>query len=575
MADYNSFQESFSTFILSASGFRKIFAADGCEESMQPGISAEDAAACAIIADVFGSLVAENRGKTIAVGMDARPTGPAIASVLVTVFRSLGFSVRFTGIAAAPELMAWVKTDPEIDGFAYITASHNPVGHNGFKFGFSDGAVLGGNTAKQFISSVIAAAVNEDIYSRYADAETPGSDALPDASENKKLSKAAYKKFSDEVITGTADTAVQKTLIEKIKRTAEHIGIIGELNGSARAVSIDREYFSSFGMKSLFLNDIPGKIVHRIVPEGSSLDLCREELEKIHAEDPAFSLGYVPDNDGDRGNIVYINDRSKRAEILEAQEVFALCVKSELEFIRRINPGAKLAVAVNGPTSMRIEKIAETCGAEVFRAEVGEANVVGLAALKRSQGFEIRILGEGSNGGNITHPATVRDPLNTVFALIKLLAFAGFSSITEAVESLPPFTTTNAFEQDAQMAIGSISHAELKAGYEHIFPAEFERKKKLLKDGFGIDGWFEINYEGTEAKQGIGPEFRSGRETGGLKIMLTGGGRNIAFLWMRGSGTEPVFRIMTDIEGDNPEGMKTLLAWQRELVSKAAGIPVT
>ena len=149
----------------------------------------------------------------------------------------------------------------------------------------------------------------------------------------------------------------------------------------------------------------------------------------------------MPDNDGDRGNIVYINDRTGCAEILEAQEVFALSVLSELEFMKQTAaaaqgasaaPGAKLAVAVNGPTSMRIERIAEAYGVEVFRAEVGEANVVNLAAEKRAEGFEVRILGEGSNGGNITHPATVRDPLNTIFALIKLIAFGGFSSITEA-----------------------------------------------------------------------------------------------------------------------------------------------
>ena len=84
--------------------------------------------------------------------------------------------------------------------------------------------------------------------------------------------------------------------------------------------------------------------------------------------------------------------------------------KSELEFLRKFKPEARPAVVVNGPTSMRIERIAEAYGAGVFRAEVGEANVVNLAAARRSGGYEVRILGEGSNGGNITHPATVRDP---------------------------------------------------------------------------------------------------------------------------------------------------------------------
>ncbi|MDC7227366.1 MAG: phosphoglucomutase [Spirochaetales bacterium] len=593
MADFNSFQESFSSFILSASGFRKIFAAEygktAQEDSASVDITAEDATASAIIADVFGSIVKKRNPDssvmTIAVGMDARPTGPAIASVMVSSFEALGFEVRYSGITAAPELMAWVKTSADIDAFAYISASHNPLGHNGFKFGFSDGAVLGGRDSRDFISAIIAAVIDEDMHAKYAELlsgeKKPDTSALPDPSADKAEAEVAYRFFSNMVISASGSKDEQDVILGKIKAAAAGIGIIAELNGSARGVSIDQDYFESFGFKSRFLNDNPGKVVHAIVPEGASLNLCREELEKANAEDNDFIMGYVPDNDGDRGNIVYINERTHCAEILEAQEVFALCVKSELSFMQQTNPGAKLAVAVNGPTSMRIERIAKAFGAEVFRAEVGEANVVNLAAEKRSEGFEVRILGEGSNGGNITHPATVRDPLNTIFALVKLQIFGGYSSLTEAVESLPDFSTTSAYESEAKMQIGSISHAELKANYEKIFPASFEKRKVELEADFGITGWYEINYEGTSARKGVGPAFRSGKETGGLKIMLTGPVQNEdgteaivdkAYLWMRGSGTEPVFRVMTDIESSNSEAMHRLLNWQRALVAMAAGI---
>ncbi len=600
MADFNSFQENFSKFILSASGFRKVFACDGDEESKSSNITPEDATAAAIIADVFGRLVIEEypgrNDLTLAVGMDARPTGPAIAAVMLPVLESLGFEIRYSGITAAPELMAWVKTSDDIDGFAYISASHNPIGHNGFKFGLSDGAVIGGGLSKRLISNLIAAAVDEDVHSRFKallDGEpsrntessgTAETTELPDSSADKAEAETAYRFFSNEVISGSSDPKKQNAVIEKIKAISAGTGIIGELNGSARGLGIDEEYLNSFGIKTRFINDEPGEVVHRIVPEGESLNLCRTELEKAHAEDPSFILGYVPDNDGDRGNIVYINDKTSCAEILEAQEVFALSVLSELQFLKHTNPGARMAVAVNGPTSMRIEAIAEAFGAEVFRAEVGEANVVELAEAKRAEGFEVRILGEGSNGGNITHPASVRDPLNTIFSLVKLLAYGGFSSITDAVESLPAFTSTSAYEPEAKMQIGSISHAQLKKNYEEIFPASFEARRAGLEADYGITGWYEINYEGTSAKKGVGPKFRSGKETGGLKIMLTGPAagsssgkgeaaqKDKAFLWMRGSGTEPVFRVMTDIEGSNHKGMRDLLDWQRSLVAEAAGL---
>ena len=95
MADYNSFQESFSTFILSASGFRKVFAAENgkfaSEESCSTEITPEDSTASAIIAAEFGALIDERGGKTIAVGMDARPTGTCYSCCDDKDFRGAGF----------------------------------------------------------------------------------------------------------------------------------------------------------------------------------------------------------------------------------------------------------------------------------------------------------------------------------------------------------------------------------------------------------------------------------------------------------------------------------------------------
>jgi phosphoglucomutase len=45
--------------------------------------------------------------------------------------------------------------------------------------------------------------------------------------------------------------------------------------------------------------------------------------------------------------------------------------------------------------------------------------------------------------------------------------------------------------------------------------------------------------------------------------------RAVGFLWMRGSGTEPVFRAVVDIEGDDPEAEAELLAWHRRMIETA------
>jgi phosphoglucomutase len=340
------------------------------------------------------------------------------------------------------------------------------------------------------------------------------------------------------------------------------------------------------------VNDKPREITHRIVPEGFSLDLCREKLEKAHRTDKAYQLGYVPDCDGDRGNLVYIDEG--KAKILEAQEVFALSVLAELSYLKWSGIGSnKIAVAVNGPTSMRIDSIAAAFDAKIFRAEVGEANVVNLAIFLRKEGYTVRILGEGSNGGNITHPAAVRDPLNTVGAILKILSIKSENenpglfeiwckksqqteqykenyTLSDIIKTLPPFTTTSAFEENALMKIQSESQGRLKANYENNFITQWNKNKDTLKNLLAIESWVEINHEGSESKEGIGPSFRSGAEKGGLKILFRDKeDNNVAYIWMRGSGTEPVFRVLADVQGDNRDGEQFLLNWQREMIRLA------
>jgi phosphoglucomutase len=296
----------------------------------------------------------------------------------------------------------------------------------------------------------------------------------------------------------------------------------------------------------------------------------------------------MPDCDGDRGNIVYWDEKACKAVILKAQEVFSLSVLAELTYSiwqHSDEKDFKPAVAVNCPTSMRINEIASALGAEVFRAEVGEANVVNLAREKRSEGYTVRILGEGSNGGTITYPAAVRDPLNTIFALLKLLMMregglyelwckkAGLKykedyTLTDIIESLPKYTTTGVSEPRAVLKVKTTDHAKLKAAFQKAFEADWKQRADQLKKDYGICSYEAVITKGTVETRGVKDWSESGK--GGLKIIFKDeAGSPLAFIWMRGSGTEPVFRIMCDVRGDNAEEEKALLAWETELLGKA------
>lgn len=562
--------------ILSASGWRKIFACGA--ENRGRDVTDEDKLLIAGAANVFHAWIKNRCGKErvcIAAALDSRPTGALLGEAAVRTLLSLGADVRYLYICAAPEVMAWVKQSEEIDGFIYISASHNPIGYNGIKFGPETGAVIGGKGSAEIISN-FKTLIN--------DKGSPGllSDLLNNtelvelekaAGDTVKWKKASYKTYLDFSLH-IFNPGRSPLSAVSAGRQKSVIGIAGDLNGSARCTSIDEDFFSSIGVKPLFVNKEAGNIKHPILPEGENLSWCRKTLEDAHSEDNSFIIGYMPDNDGDRGNLVWFDEDSLSVRILKAQEVFALTCLAELSFMTESGmlEGKEGAVVVNGPTSCRIERIASSFGVKVFRAEVGEANVVSLAQKLINEGWVIRYLGEGSNGGSITFPATVRDPLNTIGAIVRLLRSREEKGETlkEIIKGLPCFTTTETDDPLAKMQIKTADQGLLKERYENIFLGEWEGKKSYLEKEAGIVSWEEVNYMQTDAVTGMGKKSRGSRVSGGLKILFKDSGNNEkGFIWMRGSGTEPVFRVMADIEGENNPLERFLVKWQREMIEKA------
>lgn len=600
-------QDAQRTMILSSSGWRKVFAQSGDEEDPTPSISEADAilssfAALALARFLnvpsaqpgclhISSIATEKtQPPTILVGMDARPTGRVIGDIVCRTLTALGCKVRYLFICAAPEIMADCNLHPEqADAFLYISASHNPIGHNGFKFG-RNGGVFGEKESNQ-LTAIFRSLVEEEGLSEYVQKLSASIDddsylhVLNSVKRQKRQSLERYEKFVLSTACKSNDEQKQRAFSRLVQENAllNPIGIVSELNGSARSVSIDYFFLKSLGLQVHILNNKPGQIVHGIVPEGENLELCRKTLEDLYKKNDIFKLGYVPDNDGDRGNLVYIEESSKKAKILEAQSGFALVVLSELCQARLENPSAKIAVAVNGPTSMRIDRICDLLNVHIFRSEVGEANVVELAQKLREQDYLVPILGEGSNGGNITHPAKVRDPMNTIMSLIKLLSNREIFklwcmatnkempynlSLEKILATLPAFTTTGAFSEKGKMQV-TVPHRDLKAAYEELFLKEWDLRQEKLKE-LHIEGYHIYQMEGTQCHQGMGEKFRHPPYSGGLKVVFCNkNGVETDFIWMRGSKTEPVFRILADCEGINHARHDYLLAWQRDMIGRA------
>lgn len=585
-------KDSFHSMILSASGWRKIFAQSNDPEDSTEGITKADCYLSAMIALSLATYLGYKEdcplsGKTVLLGIDARPTGPAILDVMTRTLLCCGIKVKSLFIAAAPQLMAYSAVEEDsIDAFIYISASHNPVGYNGIKFGRNGGVfpgVISHQLADTFTAMVEDSQQRTKIKSLLAEQKVAEIEEVYSAIKEENLkSKEIYRNFILQTAAmGKDENKFLSTLKNKLKETK--IGIIGELNGSARGASIDKDFLTEIGCKTQFLNATPRKIVHAIVPEGENLEMCRKALETAYAKDKSFILGYVPDNDGDRGNLVYIKESDGKAYILGAQTVFALVVLAVLSKTRMLNPDAHIAIAVNGPTSNRIDDIAAMLNITVARSEVGEANVVELAQKLRNDGNLVKILGEGSNGGNITYPAKVRDPMNTLMSLIDLLTnpeifgnyrkYSSYKNPTLTIEnilnSLPNYITTDAFSDKAQLKVTS-DQQTLKNNFEKLFQVYFEKHKDVLMSMYDIASYKEYQMEGTQTREGMGEEMRTPPYKGGLKIaFLNDRNMQTDFIWMRGSGTEPVFRILVDSRGLDHDRHDALLLIERQLIEEA------
>lgn len=544
-------------FLQGVSGWRGIFG--DSEESARRLLPQVALAVSSYVEEI------EMATPVILVGMDTRPTSRIIAAAAVQSLLSSGAIVRFLGITAAPEIMA---ASNQLDGFIFVTASHNPIEHNGLKFG-RQGAVLNAKENERL----------SEIYRKKCDAK--------DAESMAEKVLSLYRLTDLEVVyraqedTKRKALALYKASIEKIiggvSYSEEGFCVLADFNGGARAKSIDKDFFTGKGISFITMNgEKDGKLlpVHGIIPEGENLIPLAQEMERLHKGDSPLAgdyplleggaaplIGYMCDCDGDRGNIVYWDDSGANggsAKILEAQEVFALAA---LYYLRR-EKSEKKAIAVNCATSMRIDEVAAAVKAKVFRCEVGEANVAECAENARKNGYAVPIAGEGSNGGLITYPSKVRDPIMTVFALLALLREYG--TLRSAIDAIPVYTSTGSTEERALINI-NVDKKKLK----EVFVREWAKEKDSLVEKYGITSYDVAFANGaTERITDGNGDWDNGR--GSVKVRLyKEGGDAAAFLWVRKSGTEDVTRLMCDVKGGDKGEEEDLLKWWRGMIEEA------
>jgi phosphoglucomutase len=501
---------------------------------------------------------------TILVGRDPRPTGEALVRALVHGFLAGGLSIGCRidvidlGIITTPLAETAVRS-LEADGGVMVTASHNPLEHNGFKFltgcrsdGSGEWAPPGALLSASMMGKVIAdvASLSDDVSKLAKDLSLVSDSAISESLGNPVNESSRIQAERAYLDTIGRDWGIAPHCLKPLTLGPALL----DPNGGA-GCGINARVLEHFGVRVIEINAELGYPEHGIDTDGLDPASGRHMLlraARAAARERAH-FGVAFDYDADRGNLVLPGQ--DESAIIPPQRVAAFNVA--LALARRRLSGAQkgpLAVVISDATSLASERVAEAFGAEVMHVETGEINVVTKMHLLRGQGYDVPVGVEGANGGTIFETSTCRDGLQAA-----LSAALAESQPQVACEWMRIAATTNGGSFDPERSLSLAALVESVPTNPNVFlkftsqPISHGEIKRRMEDYFRSVLWPKLesrfaslefeNFEGTERVA-----ERTGDESGGWRASFKSPGRR-AFVFLRGSRTEAgVWRMIVDAD---------------------------
>jgi phosphomannomutase len=485
---------------------------------------------------------------------DPRPTGTALAAAqargLAAACDDLGVELALLDLGVVPTPV-WQHSVRlfEAHGGVMITASHNPIDENGWKY--ATGVDTFGVDPAPPGALLSAAEMGHLI--RAANAFAPHATRIPLASVT---DQAARERAIGNYVT---------FLSEHYVAHASGVRVVIDPNGGA-ACAVAERAFRALGVEPILINDVAGEVAHEIDAEHARPDgthVLDDIARRVRAEGALFGLVY--DFDADRGNLTYI-DADGRTQIPSPQASAAMNTAIALALHRRSGDRRRPAVVASDATSCRVKQVAGAFGAGVFEVETGEINVVTKMQDLERHGYCPVIGVEGPNGGTVFAGTTCRD--GTLVGAGALLAAAdeGLRAIIAQalgrgremraalagfIEMLPPqrsFMERHEAPADWQSTVDS---------FDRTFPRMFASELA------GTWQRFDIVYSYT---RDVGPERPAAGWYGWKARVFREGAEG--FLWVRGSKTEArVARIVGD--GPDEASARALVAIGRRLLAES------
>jgi phosphomannomutase / phosphoglucomutase len=313
------------------------------------------------------NFVAATGSQECLLATDSRSTGPAIGRAVAGGMMSRGVRVVDYGIISTPALFreSRLKERPAV----MVTASHNEPEFNGLKF-----IVNGTGIGAEVLDAVLG--------------EGP-----------------ARQGFAPGSVRAAPKPAYAGDLVSRFGAGSfEGVKVALDLGGGA-AISHAIEILRRLGCEVVSVNDTYGVFNRKVDPVADELRVLRRLVKERKCK---IGLGF--DCDGDRLVIVDAGGDKRTGDFM-----LTLALSEMLRETGEKN------VVVSQDTTQAVDAVVKSAGGVVFRARVGEANVVSMMKEKGT-----RLGGEGSSGGLIDGTFNYcRDSMLAALVIIRALKERG------------------------------------------------------------------------------------------------------------------------------------------------------
>jgi len=422
--------------IISISGMRGIIG-----ENLTPDIAARYG--CAFGAFLKDHYRDDPEKRKLCIGRDSRPSGPMLASAIISGLNSVGIDVVDLGLVTTPSVGVMLR-NLNCAGGIVITASHNPIEYNGIKLLLDNG-----------IAPPLE--LSEKIKKRYLDNDF-------DLVDSVSCGKLSFNDQTDRVHIDKVLSIINPQSIEAKKYKV----VLDSINGAGGHIA--KTMLNELGCEVIAINnEMTGVFAH--TPEPTKQNLV--ELAERVKEEQAL-VGFALDPDGDRLAIV-----DENGSYIGEEYTLALAAK----YIFSKTQGS---AAANLSTSRMIDDVAAKSGSQVIRTPVGEANVAD-AMIKNN----CVIGGEGNGGVIDLRVGPIRDSLVGMALVLQLMAETG-KTISQLVTEIGSYyvckTKAPADGDQAQAVIEEVKK-------------QFPQAKLNTSDGCRFDfddGWVHLRTSNTE-----------------------------------------------------------------------------